>query len=134
MAGRPALDTGRYRFETIAEDIEVLNERAERGLYDITALSCAHWARVAASYVLTACGASVGDGYGPKLVARGPVSASTLDTLRRPDAIVAVPGVRTTAFMVTSLLLGPGSFRATRWRRSTRSSTGWSPGASPREW
>ena len=109
LDGRPpAIETGRFRFESVAEDIEVLNQRSEAGRYEITAMSCAHWARVADRYLLTACGASVGDGYGPKLVAR---RALPLDALRAPDAVVAIPGERTTAFMVASLLMGPGSFR-----------------------
>lgn len=108
LEGRPpAIDTGRFRFRAVAEDIEVLNQRAEHGLHEITAMSCAHWARVAGRYVLTACGASVGDGYGPKLVAR---EAMRLEALRREDAVIAVPGTRTTAFLVASLLLGPGRF------------------------
>ena len=104
----PAIDTGRFRFVTTAEDIELLNQRAERGEFDVTAISCAQYARVQATYALTGCGASVGDGYGPKLVARESID---LATLREPSTIVAVPGTRTTAFLAVSLLLGPGSFR-----------------------
>jgi len=108
--GRPAFDTGRWRFETVAEDIESLNRRAEHGEFEITAMSCAQYGRTADRYALTACGASVGDGYGPKLVASSP---RTTESLRESDggARIAVPGERTTAFLVTSLLLGPGRFR-----------------------
>ncbi|MFO0874828.1 MAG: MqnA/MqnD/SBP family protein [Phycisphaerales bacterium] len=104
----PAIDTGRFRFETTALDIELLNQRAERAEFDITAISCAQYARVQRRYALTGCGASVGDGYGPKLVARAPMA---LARLGEPDAVLAVPGTRTTAFMTASLLLGPGTFR-----------------------
>lgn len=105
---KPALDTGRFNFETTAEDIELLNQRAEHGEFDVTAISCAQYARVQGMYSLTGCGASVGDGYGPKLVARQPIE---LEALREPTATIAVPGTRTTAFLATSLLLGPGTFR-----------------------
>lgn len=104
----PAFDTGRFRFETIAQDIETLNRRAERAELDITAMSCAQYPRVARDYVLTACGASVGDGYGPRLVS---TRALTPEEIVASDLLVAVPGERTTAFLVTSLLLGPGRFR-----------------------
>ncbi len=106
--GDPPIDTGPFAFEAIAEDIELLNRRAEQGELDITAISCAHYPRVRGTYRLTACGASVGDGYGPKLVAPRPMA---LEDLRSPDAVIAVPGERTTAFLVTNLLLGAGSFR-----------------------
>ncbi len=104
----PRVDTGSFTFETVAEDIEALNQRAERAELDITAISCAHYPRVRQDYRLTACGASVGDGYGPKLVAPRKLP---LAALRDAGATIAVPGTRTTAFLATSLLLGPGSFR-----------------------
>jgi len=114
----PEIDTGRWAFETVAEDIETLNRRAESGDFEITAMSCAQYGRTADRYALTACGASVGDGYGPKLVAR---EGRTIESLTMsPGASgskqegsgvrIAVPGERTTAFLVTSLLLGPGRF------------------------
>jgi 1,4-dihydroxy-6-naphthoate synthase len=106
----PRVASARFRFQAVPADIEALNQRAVRGedLLDISAFSCATYARIASRYALTACGSSVGDGYGPKVVAR---EARTVDSLR--GAHVAIPGQGTTAFMVTSMLLGPGSFRAT---------------------
>jgi 1,4-dihydroxy-6-naphthoate synthase len=104
----PRLDTGRFTFQTIAEDIETLNHRSDTGDLDITAISCAQYPRVKHLYALTACGASVGDGYGPKLVARDDIP---LDRLSDPNAIIAIPGERTTAFLVLNLLLGRGRFR-----------------------
>ena len=111
LDGRPAaVSSPRFRFEAVPADIEALNRRAAAGgdLLEISAFSCATYARIAARYALTACGSSVGDGYGPKVVAR---AARTADSLR--GAHVAIPGEGTTAFLVTSLLVGPGSFRAT---------------------
>lgn len=104
----PRLDTGRFRYEPVQQDIESLNERAERAELEITAASCAQYPRISDRYVMTACGSSLGEGYGPKLVAR---AALAVQDLRRPDVVVAVPGERTSAFAATSLLLGPGSFR-----------------------
>ena len=68
----PALDTGRFRYELVARDIEALNRLAPSGDLEITAMSCACYPHVQDTYAITACGASLGDAYGPKLVARAP--------------------------------------------------------------
>lgn len=101
----PAIDVGRFRFDLVHDDIEALNRRAEGGDLEITALSCARYPAVAGRYALTACGASMGDGYGPKLVARAACDAAALRGAR-----IAVPGRLTSAFGALSLLLGPGAF------------------------
>ncbi len=105
--GEPLVETGRFRYVTIAEDIETLNRRAaEVGDLEVTALSIAALPGVADRYALTTCGASLGEAYGPRIVTasgerdlewlRGHLSAVT----------IAVPGRRTSAFLATSLLLG----------------------------
>ena len=108
----PSLPSDRFRFVPVVEDIQQLNKRAcEADLEDaleITAFSCACYPRVVDRYVITACGASIGEGYGPKLVAR---SAMELDDLRDAGKLIAVPGAQTTALMSTSLMLGPDRFR-----------------------
>jgi 1,4-dihydroxy-6-naphthoate synthase len=104
----PRLDTGRFRFQAVPQDIEALNLLSDRAELEITAMSCAQYPHVKDRYALTSCGASMGEGYGPKLVAGRPM---TLDDLRSPDTVLAIPGERTSAFGVVSLLLGAGSFR-----------------------
>lgn len=106
--GTPAIDTGRFRFRAVIDDIESLNERAEHGELAITAMSCAQYAKVRERYAITACGASMGDGYGPKLVAKRPMATSDLCS---PKATVAIPGERTSAFAALRVLLGGGEFR-----------------------
>jgi 1,4-dihydroxy-6-naphthoate synthase len=103
-------DSGRFRYEPVPADIETLNRRAEQGELEITALSCAQYPHVAKHYMVTTCGAAMGEQFGPKIVAGRPM---TTDDLHQPGTTVAVPGERTTAFAVTSMLLGPGSFRYT---------------------
>ena len=71
--GGPKIDTGPYRFQHVLEDIESLNQRAEQAELEITALSIHQYAHVADRYALTSCGASIGDGYGPMVVATTPV-------------------------------------------------------------
>lgn len=104
-AGRPVIDTGRFRFRPFPADIEVLNRRAATsGDIDITALSFRAYADVHRRYQLTSCGSSFGDGYGPKVIA---AREMTVASLMDPAARIAVPGRRTTAFLALGLLLGP---------------------------
>ncbi len=101
---RPAIDTGGFVFEPVAADIHDLNTRAiERADLDVTAISVFAYAHAAANYALTSCGSSMGDGYGPKVLATSPRS---LDWLRAPERVVAIPGERTSAYLVLRLLLG----------------------------
>lgn len=120
----PELDTGAFEFRALPEDIAVLNRRAmERGDLDITALSMFTYAHVQDRYILTSCGSSVGDNYGPKVVARSGALPSELvradgqgeegdvrDWLRGVlsadrAARIAVPGVKTTAFACLAMLM-----------------------------
>jgi 1,4-dihydroxy-6-naphthoate synthase len=104
----PRLGAGRFRFAAVAQDIETLNRRSEQGDLEITAMSCAQYPHVKGRYALTACGASLGDAFGPKLVAKRPM---TIEQLKSSGNIIAVPGTRTSAFAVACLLLGGGGFR-----------------------
>ncbi len=100
------IDTLGWQFEHVLQDIQTLNDRALRGDLDITAISIHAYPFVADQYALTNCGSSMGDGYGPMVVAREPMEVNDL----RGKAI-AVPGERTTAFLALNLLLGRGAFR-----------------------
>src|SRR5688572_16116525 len=88
------IPTGQYRFEHELVDIETLNRRAFSGELELTALSLHAYAYLADKYVLCTCGASMGDGYGPMLVAREKMPLS--DARRKR---IAVPGTLTTAFL-----------------------------------
>ncbi len=97
--------SGPYHFEHILEDIQTLNERARRGEYEVTAISIHAYPYVADRYILTSCGSSMGDGYGPMVVTRQP---ATIEQLR--GRTIAIPGRMTTAFLALQLLLGRDSF------------------------
>lgn len=97
----PWLQTGRFRFEPVMEDIESLNRRSTTGDLEITAMSCAQFPHVADRYALTACGASMGDGYGPKLVTREPM---TREEFLARELTIAIPGRRTTAYSALVIL------------------------------
>ena len=94
------IDTGDYEFRHHIEDIDRLNQRAFAGEFEITALSIHAYCYVAGSYVLLSCGASVGDGYGPIIVSRQPLSRADLE-----GAKIAIPGVLTTATLTLKLFL-----------------------------
>jgi 1,4-dihydroxy-6-naphthoate synthase len=87
-----------------AADIERLNERAARGDLEASAISFGAWPAIADRYDLMPVGASFGLGYGPRVVAREPLS---VDDLRAGDRTVAIPGERTTAALLLRLML-PG--------------------------
>ena len=95
------IPTHGYRFEHILQDIQTLNERATRGELDITAVSIHAYAHVSDKYALLPSGASMGDGYGPMLVARRKFSKAEITRKK-----IAVPGTMTSAFLALQLWLG----------------------------
>src|SRR5436190_14479655 len=95
--------TGRYRFEHVLQDIQTLNQRAMTGELEITAISIHAYPYVADKYALTSCGSSMGDKYGPMILAREPMQ---IEQLRSKH--IAMPGELTTAFLTMQLLLGQG--------------------------
>ncbi len=104
------IDTRGYRFEHILQDIQTLNERATRGELHISAISIHAYAYVLDKYALFQSGASMGDGYGPMLVAKDPAGlpdhASLEDTIHWLKAKkIAVPGYMTSAFLTLRLLI-----------------------------
>ncbi len=116
--GRARIDCGRFTFRAIPGDIEQFNRRAaEYGDYDITALSVRVYPEVRQRYVMTLCGGSFGEGYGPKVVAKADrYELDGVEQLRDEGLRIAIPGRRTTAFLVLSLLLGKTSmFRKDRF-------------------
>jgi 1,4-dihydroxy-6-naphthoate synthase len=96
-----AIDTEGLEFEHVLDDIETLNRRAERGELEITALSVHAYAYLHDSYRLLPHGASMGDGYGPLFVAKRPMHPAALRGAR-----IAVPGLRTSAYLAARLAVG----------------------------
>jgi len=98
-----ALATNRVKaqglqFTHVLSDIETLNQAADTETYDVTAISFAAYAYLRSKYVLLDCGASFGEGYGPIVVANRPLKRSELTGSR-----IAVPGLRTTAYLTLRL-------------------------------
>jgi 1,4-dihydroxy-6-naphthoate synthase len=95
------IDTGPLQFRHELQDIETLNRRALRGELEVTAVSIHAYAYLLEKYALLPSGCSMGDRYGPMVVARKPLSVNELKSRR-----IAVPGTLTTAFLTLRLLLG----------------------------
>lgn len=94
------IPTPGYGFTHILQDIQTLNERATRGELDISAISIHAYAYVSDKYALLPSGASMGDGYGPMLVARQKFTKAEIAGKR-----IAVPGTMTSAFLALQLWL-----------------------------
>jgi 1,4-dihydroxy-6-naphthoate synthase len=105
------IDLRGYRFEHRIEAIQTLNERALRGELDISAISIHAFAHVSDRYALLSCGASMGDGYGPMVVATnteglppGPSDQKIRAWLAKRT--IAVPGCMTSAYLALQIYLG----------------------------
>jgi 1,4-dihydroxy-6-naphthoate synthase len=95
------VDGGEFEFEHVLQDIQTLNEWAQEGRLEVTAISLHTYPFVQDRYVLLPHGASMGSGYGPIVVAREPLTREDL-----AEVEIAVPGTMTTAFLVLRLCLG----------------------------
>src|SRR5205809_7982494 len=98
------IPTHGFHFEHVLQDIQTLNERATRGELDISAISIHAYAYVSEQYALLPSGASMGDGYGPMLVAKQKFTKAQIARKK-----IAVPGTMTSAFLALQLWLGQGS-------------------------
>ena len=92
------IDTGELEFEHVLSDIETLNREAFSGTYEVTAVSIHAYTQLSDRYALLSSGASMGDGYGPVVVAREPVPGDRL-----VDIEVAIPGALTSAALALKL-------------------------------
>ncbi|QDU46714.1 1,4-dihydroxy-6-naphtoate synthase [Symmachiella dynata] len=95
------IETGNYTFTHTLQDIETLNQRALKAELELTAVSLHGYAYLTDTYAVCACGASIGDNYGPMVVAR---QAGSIESLK--GKTIAIPGKLTTAFLALKLLLG----------------------------
>ena len=95
------LDTGDFQFTHELVDIETLNQRAFSGELELTAVSIHAYAFLKDKYMLCNCGASMGEGYGPMVVAREKCGVEDL-----ADKVIAVPGKLTSAFLGLRMCLG----------------------------
>jgi 1,4-dihydroxy-6-naphthoate synthase len=95
------IDTGDLIFRHELQDIETLNRRALRGELEVTAVSIHALAHLLDKYALLPSGCSMGDRYGPMVVARKPLKTSDLQSTK-----IAIPGTMTTAYLALRLCAG----------------------------
>src|ERR1700686_2246984 len=84
----------RVTFRHVLSDIETLNRKAMEGAYDLSAISYHAYPYVSDKYVLMASGSSIGDGYGPMIIANRPMEPDELKGKR-----IAIPGKITSAYL-----------------------------------
>jgi len=99
------IDTKGYEFIDVLSDIETLNRKALEGEYEVSAISIHAFPYVADRYALLSSGASMGDNYGPMIVAKESFDPSELKNKK-----IAVPGTLTSAFLALELFLGTKEF------------------------
>ncbi len=88
-----------YKFTHVLTDIETLNQRAiDEQFFDVTAISFHAYPYLQEHYTLMPCGGSVGDGYGPMIVAPRKITLDEVKKLR-----IAIPGTLTTAYLTLKL-------------------------------
>jgi 1,4-dihydroxy-6-naphthoate synthase len=92
------LDTKGLVVKQVMKDIQTLNREALQGLYEVTAISFAAYPHVKDRYKLASCGSSMGDNYGPKVVAKAGISKDDLKSVT-----VAIPGTMTTAYLLLQM-------------------------------
>src|SRR5260221_1259994 len=97
------IDTGGRRYVHELGDIESLNRRALAGELEVTAVSLHAYAYLADRYALLAHGASIGDRYGPRIVAREPLAGGRDPRHAMAGRTIAVPGELTTAYLALRL-------------------------------
>lgn len=92
------IDTDGFKIEQVHKDIQSLNEEALQSKYEVTAISFAAYPHICENYKIMTCGASMGDNYGPVLVAK-----DSFDPANLPEVKVAIPGKLTTAYLALQL-------------------------------
>jgi len=96
-----AIDTPGFRFEHVLIDIETLNQKAHSQTYEVSAVSIHAYPDIADHYAMMNCGASMGEGYGPMIVAS--------EALTKEEACatpIAIPGEKTSAHLALKLAWG----------------------------
>lgn len=107
---RDLVDTEGLRFEHELNDIETLNQAAMRGELEVTAVSLNAYTHLTDKYLILNTGASMGQGYGPMVIAREPFAPELLS-----ERTIAIPGENTTAFMTLKMCIGEFDYETVRF-------------------
>jgi 1,4-dihydroxy-6-naphthoate synthase len=96
-----AIDTHGRSYRHTLVDIDTLNSEARNGAYEVSAVSIHSFPEISDSYALMNCGASMGEGYGPIVISRTPMSVADAKQL-----VIAIPGVSTSSYLALRLAIG----------------------------
>ncbi len=99
-----ALAAPNYEFTFVSSDIQVLNEAARQGVYDVTAISIAAYPSISDDYYLMPVGASIGDEFGPALIV--PEGSELTSAKELAGRRIAIPGRQTSAYFAARGLIG----------------------------
>ncbi len=94
-------DTNPFEYEHVLLDIETLNEKALEGKFEVSAVSIHALPDVLDTYALMNCGASMGEGYGPRIVTK---EAQSIEEIK--NGTIAIPGIKTSAHLALRIMLG----------------------------
>jgi 1,4-dihydroxy-6-naphthoate synthase len=95
------IDTPGRKYEHVLVDIDTLNQQAQQGSFEVSAVSIHSYPKISKEYALMNCGASMGEGYGPILISNSEMS---IDDAKR--MVIAVPGKSTSSYLSLVLALG----------------------------
>jgi len=98
---RGMIDTPGRIYEHALVDIDTLNQEAQRGNFEVSAVSIHSYPKISDEYALMNCGASMGEGYGPILISNKEMSIE-----EAKSTVIAIPGRSTSAYLSLVLALG----------------------------
>ncbi len=95
------IDTQERTYEHVLVDIDTLNDAAQEGTFEVSAVSIHTFPKISETYALMNCGASMGEGYGPILVSNKEIS---LEEVKNCE--IAIPGKSTSSYLALVMALG----------------------------
>jgi 1,4-dihydroxy-6-naphthoate synthase len=95
------IDTPGRKYEHVLVDIDTLNQEAQQGNFEVSAVSIHSYPKISKEYALMNCGASMGEGYGPILISNREISIEDAKSI-----VIAVPGKSTSSYLSLVLALG----------------------------
>ena len=98
---RGMIETPGRIYEHALVDIDTLNQEAQRGNFEVSAVSIHSYPKISDEYALMNCGASMGEGYGPILISNKEMSIE-----EAKSTVIAIPGRSTSAYLSLVLALG----------------------------
>lgn len=109
------VNNSNYEIENVLKDIQTLNIEAKELKYDVQAISFHVYPEIEKDYQLLSCGGSVGYGYGPVIISKKKETFE--EFLKNKNKLIAIPGEKTTAFLLLKLLIPEFNFKPVQFDR-----------------